>query len=290
MPKLLVIGATGLLGRAVIDAAKDWDRVGTARGPHPTTPYPLHRLDITDVSETTAFVRRIAPDLIVNCAGQPDVDWCEANPEAARALHVDGASNLSAAADAAGAKLIHISTDFVFDGRRGNYAETDRTNPINLYGQTKLDAERAISPGHLILRTTFYGWSVRKPTLAQLVVASLRSRETFNAFADSFFTPVYAPSLAERILACRSASGTLHLGTERVSKLAFARLVAKAFSLPEDLINPYPLSAVPFKAPRPADTSLNTSLARSLGITLPTIQEDLARMRADEPKNPAPKA
>jgi len=266
MPKLLVVGATGTLGRAVIEAADHWDRLGTARGPLPNSPFPLFRLDITDPAATLRFVRETAPDLIVNCAGQPDVDWCEQHAAAARLLHVDGTKSLVAAAAATGAKLIHISSDFVFDGRKGNYKEADPPNPINSYGRTKRDSELAVPAEHLVVRTTFYGWSVRKPSLAQIIVTTLRAEQTFNAFADAFFTPCYAPSLAERILKARNTTGLLHLaGPERLSKLTFARAVAKAFSLPAESINPYPLSAVPFKAPRPADTSLDKVVAL-LGI------------------------
>ncbi len=283
MPKLLVIGATGHLGRAVIEAADHWDRTGTARGPLPDSPFPLFRLDITDPAATLRFVKEVSPDLIVNCAGQPDVDWCETHEAAARLLHVEGTKNLVAAAG--GAKLIHVSSDYVFDGRKGSYKESDPPNPLNVYGQTKRDSEAAVPADHLVIRTTFYGWSQRKPSLAQVVVTALRAEQTFNAFADAFFTPCYAPSLAEQLLKARNTTGLLHLaGPERLSKLAFARAVAKAFSLPAESINPYPLSAVPFKAARPADTSLDTGLARSLGLALPPVASDLSRMARDEPR------
>lgn len=149
-PAILLLGASGLLGRATHEALTP---LGSVHAP------PSRALDLRDAAAVHQAVGELRPALVVNCAGYTDVDGAEDNAQAADALNHRAVATLAQACDAAGATLVHFSTDFVFDGAAGRpYTEADEARPLGVYGQTKLAGERAVlaSPGaHLVLRVSW---------------------------------------------------------------------------------------------------------------------------------------
>lgn len=201
--KALVTGAGGQLGTALRASAPP----GVTVSAHDRA-----SLDLTSAAAVSAAVERERPDVILNAAAWTAVDKAEADEVAARAVNAGAVAALAAAARAVGAALVHVSTDFVFDGRRGSpYRPDDETNPLGAYGRTKLEGERAAGPDALVVRTAWvYG-----PTGGNFVRTMLRlmaERDEVRVVADQVGTPTWAPGLAKALwrLHAAGARGVLH--------------------------------------------------------------------------------
>ena len=190
-------------------------------------------LDISDVDAVQAAVRRLAPDLILNAAAYTAVDKAESDPETAFAVNRDGAGNLARAATAIGARLVHVSTDFVFDGRSAvPYLPTAQTCPLGVYGASKLAGEAAVlaaAPEALIVRTAW----VYAPAGKNFVATMLRlmaERAEVRVVADQVGTPTSAVTLAEALwrLADKRVNGLLHFTDAGVASwYDFAQAIAE---------------------------------------------------------------
>ena len=200
--KALITGAHGQLGRALIATAPAGATLVT---------HDYDTLDIVDAAAVDAVVARERPDLILNAAAHTAVDKAESEEAVALAINATGAGNLAAAAQATGAKLVHVSTDFVFDGRSGlPYPPDAATNPLSAYGRTKLAGEQAVGDA-LIVRTAW----VYAPTGNNFVRTMLRlmaERDEVRVVADQIGTPTWAPDLATALwaLAGQGATGIWH--------------------------------------------------------------------------------
>ncbi|HEX9012014.1 MAG TPA: SDR family oxidoreductase, partial [Anaerolineaceae bacterium] len=176
-----------------------------------------------------------------------------------------------------GVRLLHVSTDAVFDGMRGNFSEEDAPNPRNTYARHKLAGERAVAeidPGALIVRTVFYGWSLNgRRSLAEWFYNSLQAGTPVRGFTDAYFCPLHAEDLARLLLLSfdRGLSGVYHAASaEAISKFDFGVAVARLFGFDERLISPASVADSGLRASRSADLSLNTDkLAAALDIPLP---------------------
>jgi dTDP-4-dehydrorhamnose reductase len=190
-----------------------------------------------------------------------------------------------------GAKLILVSTDYVFDGDKGNYAETDEPKPISFYGLTKLEAERvaaSTSPNFLIIRTSvLYGWHPTKLNFATWILKGLRERQTLKVVNDHINSPTFADNLAEAIRKAieRNSQGILHIaGNERISRFEFARRLAERFGLDEALLIPVEMRDLNWVARRPRDSSLDVGKAeKELGIELFGVDRGLVEMARSKP-------
>lgn len=141
--KLLVTGASGLLGSKVIELAQRDYEVIPLHNTKPLHPHSL-KLDITNQSQVLNLLNRLKPNVIIHTASETNVDRCETQKEQAWKTNVQGTRNIALACSKIGAKLVYISTDYVFDGEKGNYTEHDKPNPINYYGVTKLEGEKQV--------------------------------------------------------------------------------------------------------------------------------------------------
>ena len=152
--RIALVGASGFFGKPLFSALSDsFDVIGTGQ----TRPEKeMVLLDICDAKAVRDFFSREKPELVVNLAAITDVDACEKNPEQAQAVHVSGTQNLADACQKSNCRFFYFSTDFVFDGTKGNYSESDPVNPINVYGKTKWEGEKIAQtvPEHLIIRTS----------------------------------------------------------------------------------------------------------------------------------------
>jgi dTDP-4-dehydrorhamnose reductase len=223
--------------------------------------------------------------VVVHTAAETNVDRCETERDLAQRINIGGTANVAAASARVRAKLVLISTDYVFDGRKGNYAETDEPNPISFYGLTKLEAERIVAStsNSLIVRTSvLYGWHPSKLNFATWILKGLRDRETLKVVNDHINSPTLADNLADAIRKAieRNSQGVLHVaGSERISRFDFARRIARRFDLDERLLVPVRMSDLNWIARRPRDSSLNIGKAeKELGIELFGVDRGLDEM------------
>lgn len=192
--KILVTGANGQLGRCLAD----W---GHASG-HQFGLFDRAKLDITDGSTVLSVVHDFQPDVIINTAAYTAVDQAESERHTAYLVNAHGVGNLARAANAVGAWLVHVSTDFVFDGQLTRpYRETDKTNPLNVYGLSKLagETEAAEAHHHLVVRT---GWlfSEYGKNFLTTMLRLAGSQKPLRIVADQFGTPTYAGDLAAALI------------------------------------------------------------------------------------------
>ena len=286
--KLLVTGASGLLGSKIVEIAKNDYTVIPL---HKTKP--LHsnslKLDITSTAEVLNLFHKLKPYAVIHAASETNVDKCETQKEHAWKINVEGTRNVAAACKA-GTKLIYISTDYVFDGKKGNYTEDDTPNPINYYAVTKLEGEKQVvqnCKNFAILRTSvLYGWHPFKQNFATWVITQLEQNKEITVVEDHYNTPTLADNLAEMAIEAiqKDLQGVYHAcGSERIGRYEFARQIARAFGLNQNLIRPIKMEQLTaWIAKRPKDSSLNTDKIRSQLEAKPlNITEGLDRMKKE---------
>jgi len=283
---LLVTGASGLLGNKIVECAENDHDVTPLHNTKPLHPKSL-RLDITDAAEVLKLFRSVKPDAVIHTASETNVDKCETEKEQAFKINVEGTGNLSVACNEVDAKLVYISTDYVFDGEKGNYTEQDTPNPINYYGLTKLEGEKRViqdCENHAVLRTSvLYGWHPWKQNFATWVINQLRQNKKIAVVEDHYNTPTLADNLAGMAIetAERDLRGIYHAsGSERTSRCEFARQIAKTFGLEVALIEAVKMKDLTlWVARRPKDSSLNTSKIQKQLETKPlSVLDGLKKM------------
>lgn len=290
MKKLVVTGGSGLLGSKIVQLAKNNFNV-----------IPTHfrdsifsgslRLDITDKREVFQTIRKLEPDVLIHTAAETNVDKCEKEREWAWKANVEGTGNLAEICGKINAKIVYVSTDYVFDGEKGLYTEEDKPNPINYYGLTKLMGEEAMMKhcdDHIIVRSSvLYGWDPRKLNFATWIIDSLKRHQSIQVVDDHFNSPTLADNLAEALLEAvkKHLSGFYHMaGSERISRYEFALRITKTFGLDSSLIKPIKMSELTtWVAKRPKDSSLSIEKARrALRTKFLKVQESLNIMKGKE--------
>lgn len=228
--------------------------------------------------------------MVVHTAGLTNVDECEAKPDLARHINVGLAVNVARACAKLSLPLVHVSTDHLFPGTELMYTEVSPVAPINVYGQTKAEAELQvlrIHPQALVMRTNFYGWGTSyRRSFSDLVIRGLRSGNELTLFEDVFYTPILieaAASAAHELVKMKEC-GIFHIvGDERISKYEFGLKVAKEFGLDTRLIKAGLLADQPALIQRPHDMSLsNRKIGALLGRKLGGISEQIARLHQQE--------
>ena len=297
MDKLLVIGSSGLLGSKIAASASKFGFEAYNTTHSRTTSLPQATLlDITDHHATTRLVTQVQPKAIINTAAITNVDYCETHLEEAQRINVEGVQNLAAGATENGARLVQVSTDYVFDGSFGHYTEEDTPKPINNYGKTKLEAEQIVSQlrSYAIARpSVIYGWNpaetagtareAQKPmNFAMFVVDKLNKNETVKAVRDQYSTPTFADNLAEAVLrlAKDRANGLFHtVGKPCLSRYEFAVKIATVFGYPSKLVQPVYSSEFKQLAARPKNSCLKVEKAEhELGMKFLTAEEGIREM------------
>jgi dTDP-4-dehydrorhamnose reductase len=289
MERVLITGASGLLGsNLVLELSRRFEIAATYYQ------HPLHLddcemipMNITQANEAWAIIRRVEPHVVIHCAAETRVDYCEEYPDEAFRTNVAGTQNLAKATAHIGAKFVYISTDSVFDGQIGMYNEEASPNPPNVYARTKLAGEQVVKQhvvNHLIVRTNIYGWNARpKFSLAEWILDRLDHGQIVPGFADVYFSPILVNDLAEILVHMINADlqGVYHAGaSEHCSKLDFAGVLCKMFDRDVSLVRPANSGEAGFKAPRPKDTSLDVSkITQVLGRAMPGIVDGLSRFR-----------
>ena len=264
MIRPLVTGSEGLLGHLLAERLEDLypETISATRA----------FLDITDYWTLCAELERLEPNVVFNTAAFSDVDGCELDPERALRVNREGPYNLARACRALGARLIHISTDYVFDGTRPTpYTEEDRPEPIQVYGASKRDGEIAVLaelPDALIVRTSFL-FGPGRTTFVDRVIERGRAGESVRAVLDWINSPTYTVDLAEMLvrLLDTDAKGILHASNSGgCSKFEFARAACRLAAIDDPPIEPIRRADLPLPAKRPERTPFDLGrLASILG-------------------------
>jgi dTDP-4-dehydrorhamnose reductase len=289
--KILLTGRNGQLG---------WELARTLAPLGKVVAFDRNSLDLADAAAIARTVRAVQPRLIVNAAAYTAVDGAQTEQAAAHAINAAAPEILAREAHALGAAMIHYSTDYVFDGNKtGAYVETDLTNPLSAYGQSKLAGEQAVAASgvpHLILRTSWvYAARGRNFLLTMLKLA--RDKPELRVVADQFGAPTWARMIAEAsaqiIARCGNSAeaivgniaqhgGIYHLtAAGRVSWQGFAEAIVREAGL-QTPVRAITAAEYPSQAPRPANSVLSSAaLAARFGISLPRWEVGVAQCVAD---------
>ena len=276
--RLLVTGAAGMLG---LDVLRAGERAG-----HELIGVDLPELDITDAAAVERHLEHAGVDAVLNCAAWTDVDGAETHVEQAHAVNADGAGNLARAAAQAGVPLVHISTDYVFDGEAcvdasgapRAYVESDRTGPRSVYGQTKLAGEHQVleaSPRHAVVRSAWL-FGVGGKNFAETMLRLATERDAVQVVTDQVGCPTWTGHLAPALLGVieRQVAGLVHLaGAGRVSWNGFAAEVFRQAEV-DCRVEEATSAQMARPAPRPAWSVLESE--REDVLPLPPWQDGLA--------------
>ena len=273
--KVMVTGRSGLVGRAVVShCSSQGERViALDRG----------GLDIADESRVDAAFDRERPDVVINCGAWTDVDGCELDPARAQNVNARGPELLALACRRAGALLITISTDYVFDGEKdGFYTQRDQPNPQSVYAVSKLDGERRaqIAWARTIIVRSGYIFGAGGKNFLSSILERARRGERLLAINDTFGTPTYAPDLARQLhrLAQLDLPGIYHVvnAGEGCTFEGFARSAFAFANLDFGLLEGVSLNTLKRPAPRPRNSRLQCLLSEAIGLDpLPSWKDAL---------------
>jgi dTDP-4-dehydrorhamnose reductase len=289
MSRILVIGATGLLGAALVRRFRE--RGHEVFGTRFSQAEPgLEALDIRDGAAVARCLGSVGPEATLLPASIPHVDGCELRPAETRAVNVEGTANVARAAAAVGSRLVFFSSDYVFDGEGEPYAEDAPVRPMNEYGRQKAEAERIVEsalPGRfLVARVSgLYGPERRQKNFVYRLLRAAAKGERVPAPTDQVYHPTEADGAAavvEALVAGRR-SGIYHaVGPDRLTRFELAEAVCSVFGLDRAaLLSPVRLADLRSPAPRPARTGLRTDkVRRDAGFGPPPLREGLERMKA----------
>jgi dTDP-4-dehydrorhamnose reductase len=295
MIKVIITGSNGLLGQSLLnlllEEKEKYEIYGFSRGINRSgrKDFNYVSIDITGEENLKKKIKEIQPDFIINTAAMTQVDDCENNKQACDVLNVDVVKWMSEIADEMNTHLIHISTDFIFDGVKGNYKETDTPNPISYYGLSKLKSEEVLTNSNInftILRTILvYGkvFDMSRSNIVLWVKQMLEQGKEITIVDDQYRTPTYVVDLA---LACKismdkKATGIYNIASKKImSVFEIAKEIAGTFNLDKNLIKPISTSTLNQTAPRPAKTGFNLSKTnKELDFYPKTFKEDLQKFK-----------
>ncbi|MBN9684531.1 MULTISPECIES: SDR family oxidoreductase [unclassified Corallococcus] len=290
--RFLVTGANGLVGSRVCAqlTERGHEVVGLGRGPRRTGgTHGYVEVDLTREQDVAAAIARAQPEAIIHPASMTEVDACEKDPDAAYAANVHATAAVARAAKAAGAHLVHVSTDYVFDGDAGPYSEDALPNPRGVYALTKHMAEQAARvfvPGCAIARTAVvYGWpAAGRPNFGAWLVGALEKGQPVKLFEDQVVSPSFADSVAAMLveLGERRLGGVWNTcGGTVIDRVGFGRALCEVFGFDASLITPTRMADLKLASPRPLRSGLKTDKVRTELKAQPLeLAESLARFHA----------
>jgi dTDP-4-dehydrorhamnose reductase len=277
--RVTIFGASGLLGKALL---REWS--GDV-----VTGLTSHAADIRDGRRVQEVVQETRPEWVVLAAAYTDVDGCEGNPDLAFAVNRDGAVNVAVAAKSVGARLVFLSSDYVFDGKKTTpYEVEDARNPQSVYGRTKAEAEiklQDLMPDCCIARTSWL-FGIGGKCFPDTILKLAASRPALDVVNDQRGCPTYSVDLARAIIQlCRKdASGIVHVtNTDDCTWFEFAREIVSGAGL-ATVVRPVSSLQMARPAPRPSYSVLSPTRLRSLGIEMPSWRDALRRYLEERPK------
>lgn len=291
MRKIVITGSNGLLGQTLVNLLLKeplkYQTIGFSRGINRSErdDFKYVTVDITDKSQLFKNLIEYQPDVIVNTAAMTNVDACEENKQACDLLNIESVKYLKEYSEENNTHLIHLSTDFIFDGKKEFYKETDVPNPLSYYGLSKLKSEEILTKSKIdytILRTTLVYGKVLNMTRNNIVLwvrKMLSEGKEVTIVDDQYRMPTYVEELA---LACKLSIDKKAIGIFNVSSntllsiYEIAQQIAEVFQLDKSLIQPMSTATLNQKAPRPPKTGFDLSTSiKSLGIKPKSFKEDL---------------
>ena len=282
--KYLVTGSSGLIGNQIVyDLEKSGQTVYSCYNDIKPRYGVSTKLDLLNLENIHQTFQQLKPDIIIHSAALTDVEKCELEPSLANSINAKATEIIAKEAEHFGSHLIYLSTDYVFDGKKGLYNETDIPNPLNQYGRTKLLGEKnteSYTSKYSIIRTsTPFGTNSSKKTFPIWLLENIKKNTKVNLLEDQFTSPTYVPNLSKMILeiSLRNLKGFFHLsGSTRISRFEFAKMIVQKLNLDQSLLNPVKINAMSWKATRPLDSSLDISKAESILNTKPlSIEKSL---------------
>ena len=275
--KVLVTGSNGLLGQKIIYSLierKDIDLLATSKGLNrliTKSGYRYVDLDITKNEEVKKVFENENPDAVINCAAMTNVDYCEENQDSCWEINVKAVENLAKSCEVSKSHLLHLSTDFVFDGKSGPYNENDKPNPLHFYAKSKLKSEeivKKIMTNWTIARTIIiYGITdnMSRSNIVLWAKKEIENGNTINVVNDQLRSPTLAEDLAKGCISIidKSAFGLYHLsGPKTYSILDLVHKVADFYNLDKSLILPVTSASLNQSATRPLSTGFDITKAR----------------------------
>jgi dTDP-4-dehydrorhamnose reductase len=295
MKKIAITGSNGLLGQTLVNLLlkekEIYEVYGLSRGENRScrSDFSYHSVDITNQENLSKVMNEIQPDFIVNTAAMTHVDVCEDQKEACDLLNVEAVKYLTQISSEMNAHLIHISTDFIFDGIQGYYKETDKPNPLSYYGLSKLKSEEVLEKSTIdftILRTILVFGQVNnlgRNNIVLWVKESLEDKKEITIIDDQFRMPTYVEDLA---MACKlsidkRAKGIFNISSnELLSIYEIAQQIAEVFHLDGSLVKRISTGTLNQKAPRPPKTGFDLSKTnKELNFYPKSFKEDLQRFK-----------
>jgi len=248
--KILVLGSNGLLGQKLIKILSDdssVDVVAASLGKNriPDLIQPYFEVDISKLGDVQKTINEVSPEVVINTAAMTNVDHCELNKQKCWEVNVTGPDNIAMVCEKIGSHLIQISTDFIFNGKKGPLDEEADPDPVNYYGESKLESERIIQSSNLnwtILRTVLvYGWSnnLTRSNIVLWIKESLENGDNIRLVNDQFRTPTLAEDLAIGcyLSASKNQTGIFHIsGKDFLTPFQMGKSIANYFNLDESLI------------------------------------------------------
>jgi len=283
--KLLITGASGLLGiNLALKAMREHDVIGMDRGRLKSAPFRVMQSDFLQSDEIQYLLDFIHPDGLINCAALANLEECESDPDQAYKLNAEFPAKMARACAEREIKFIHLSTDAVFDGTKGDaYVEEDEPNPLGVYSRTKLAGEQAVrasNPNAIIARVNFFGWSLSgRRSLGEFFVNNLSEGKNVNGFTDVIFCPMWVNHLSLTLVEMleKNLSGLYHVvGAQAMSKYQFGMEIANRFGLRPSLISPQSVERSSLTAPRSHNLWLSIhKLSTDLGHEIPLFSTGL---------------
>lgn len=289
----MVTGSTGMLGKDIMDilsGAKEHEIFGVSRRAadikgNSIKQYVVEMTDLDSLSRTT---EEIDPQVIIHCAANTDVDDCERNRKYAHDLHVE-ATKILADYNSAVTRFFYISSDSVFDGKKGDYSPGDMTNPLNYYARTKLEGELAAvegNPNSVIIRTNIYGFHVPlKRSLVEWALQNWEQGKMINGYEDVCFNPLYTKQLARiilRLMKEKGIKGIINAGIEeKITKYDFLLMLAESLGYKRDLVNKTSIEDVNYLASRPKNTTLNINMLKKIIGHIEGLKEGINELKLD---------
>lgn len=288
MTHFLVTGVSGLLGLnfALAVDGKKHQVTGVANTlPMAWASFKNVQLELTAAGVVEEMLDTHKPEVVLHCAAMANVDACENAPEQAQQVNAVLPGIIADACQKRAIKMIHISTDAVFDGHKGDYVEEDTPNPLSVYARTKLEGEQAVLssyPSAMVARVNFYGWSATgKRSLAEHFVHNLEAGQQMMGFTDINFCPMNVLDLSAILVEAAELElkGLHHLvGPQPMSKYQFGLHIAKKFGFDPGLIKPVSVNESGLQAARSPNLTLSVAkITKSLGHELPGFEQGLQK-------------
>lgn len=297
MEKLVITGVNGLLGQKLCEQAQSkYEIVGIDLQDEPfhrKVRFEYRKLDLTIRRAVKDFILSYHPQYLVNTAAMTDVDGCETQKEQCWKVNVEAVDNISAAARKTGTKIVHLSSDYVFDGMKGPYSEKNTPLPLGYYGKSKLASENIIIANeveHATVRTmVLYGSGINvRPSFVTWLIEKLKKNEPVNIVNDQYGNPTLVDDLAHAIIQIieQKKWDLFHIsGSEIIDRYNFALKIADVFKLNKNLISSVTTQQLEQSAPRPLKSGFILEKAETeLGIKMSDVEEGLKRLRKQDKK------